>query len=1016
MNLRAKVPGLCGLFLAAVCGACLMLQAADPVADSVDKDYSAELPRIEPLEPEQALASMRTVPGFRVELVAAEPLVSDPVAAAFDEDGRLYVVEMRGYSENRDEGLSRVHRLEDTDGDGRFDRGTVFLDGLLWPTAVACYAGGVFVADAPRLDYCKDTDGDGRADLRRTVYEGFSTSNVQGLVNSLQWGLDNRIYGSASSTGGEITTVATPQELWGGDAASGDASPAGPVSLRGRDFAFDPRTLAFETTSGGAQHGLSFDDWGVRYVCSNSDHLQQIMYEEADLARNPFLVAPGARQSIAADGPQAEVFRISPVEPWRLVRTRLRVSGVVPGIVEGGGRAAGYFTSATGTTIYRGDAWDEKLRGVAIIGDVGSNIVHRKRIDRRGIQHVAERIDQGVELLASTDVWFRPCQFINAPDGTLHILDVYREVIEHPASLPPVIKKHLDLTNGRDRGRIYRLVPEGYRHRPAPKLSQATTAELVGLLEHANGWHVDTAARLIYERRDPEAQRLLADRVQRSPSAIGRMRALYALNSLAALEPATLLRAMADADPGVRRHAVRIARHRAGAWGDVRARLVAMAGDDDLHVRYEVAFALGDLPTAERIAPLVELARRDAADRWMRVAIQSSLAESGEQVLAQLLADGPFCGDVARRPLLVALAEQAAGRGAKADMAVVLPALEHLPPELAATRFACVLAYRNALARRGQALADAIPEPRLLASAQALVERLVDEARSLVDDQRQSPATRAEAVPALALRPFVETREVFARLLASQQPQVVQVAAVKALARYDDAAVAEVLLEAWPGLGPRLRVEAAELLFGRKPWSLALLAAIEAQSVRPGDFEPARLRQLKEHSDSEIRSRAEAVLADVQLARRQEVVDAYRECLELKGDAARGREVFKKICAACHKAEGAGHELGPSLATVQNRGAEAILLNVLDPNREVNPQFVNYTLVTSDGRAMTGMLTTESATSVTLTRAEAASDTILRTEIEELRSTGLSLMPEGLEQQIDRQAMADLIAYLLSLR
>ena len=167
--------------------------------------------------------------------------------------------------------------------------------------------------------------------------------------------------------------------------------------------------------------------------------------------------------SIAADGPQAEVFRTSPVEPWRIVRTRLRVAGAVPGPIEGGGRAAGYFTGATGATIYRGDAWPAEYRGQAFIGDVGSNIVHRKTLSADGVLLVANRADEGSEFVASTDIWFRPAQFANAPDGTLYIIDVYREVIEHPASLPPVIKKHLDLTSGRDRGRIYRIVPEGFQ-------------------------------------------------------------------------------------------------------------------------------------------------------------------------------------------------------------------------------------------------------------------------------------------------------------------------------------------------------------------------------------------------------------------------------------------------------------------------------------------------------------------------------------------------------------------------
>src|SRR5262245_1582266 len=454
-----------------------MRQAAYAFADKVfkyhpagEQDFADELPRIRPHEPADALATFQTLPGFRIEQTAAEPLVHSPVALSFDENGRMYVVEMIDYSEQDKEFLGAVRLLEDTDQDGRFDKSTVFADKLSWPTAIACYDGGVFVGAAPDIVYLKDTDGDGKADVRKVVFTGFGRSNVQGLFNSFQWGLDNRIHGATSSSGGQIVRP--------------DVAGAKPVAVSGRDFAFDPKTLELAPTSGGAQHGMSFDDWGRKFLSSNSDHIQLVMYDDRYLARNPYLAAPGSRVSIAADGPQAEVFRISPVEPWRIVRTRLRVSGTVPGPIEGGGRAAGYFTGATGVTIYRGHAWPQEFHGQAFIGDVGSNIVHRKLLEPDGVGLVARRADEKREFVASTDTWFRPAQFANAPDGNLYIIDVYREVIEHPASLPPMIKKHLDLTSGRDRGRIYRVVRDDFRQPPPLGLDRVSTADLVAALAH----------------------------------------------------------------------------------------------------------------------------------------------------------------------------------------------------------------------------------------------------------------------------------------------------------------------------------------------------------------------------------------------------------------------------------------------------------------------------------------------------------------------------------------------------
>ena len=357
-------------------------------------DFSAELPRIPALEPDQAMKSFQTLPGYAIEQTAHEPLVTDPVAMSFDEDGRLYVVEMRDYSELDQAVLGRIRLLEDTDNDGRFDKSTIFAEKLSWPTAILCYDGGVFVGAAPDVYYIKDTDGDLKADERKTVFTGFERSNVQGLINSFRWGLDNRIHGATSTSGGIVSRPDRPDQ------------PA--VNLRGRDFSFDPKTLDLRPESGGAQHGMSFDDWGRKFDCSNSNHAQAVLFDDRYLARNPFLAASGPRVSIAEDGGQAPVFRTSPVEPWRIVRTRLRASGQVVGVVEGGGKPAGYFTGATGITIYRGDAFPEQDRGLAIIGDVGSNIVHRKRIIPDGVGFKAVRIDEDKELLTSSDIWFRP--------------------------------------------------------------------------------------------------------------------------------------------------------------------------------------------------------------------------------------------------------------------------------------------------------------------------------------------------------------------------------------------------------------------------------------------------------------------------------------------------------------------------------------------------------------------------------------------------------------------------------
>lgn len=976
----------------------VLLAPAVARAQKADQDFSQELPRIPPVEPADALTTFAVAPGFHLEMVASEPLVSDPVAAAFDENGRLYVVEMRGYSEQPDELLSRVRLLTDTDGEGGYDEATTFVDRLAWPTAIACYDGGVFIGDAPDILYCKDIDGDGTADERRTVFTGFSKANVQGLMNSFHWGLDNRIQGATSTSGGSVRRADKPD--------------AKPITLNGRDFAFDPRTLELAAVSGGAQHGMSFDAWGRKFVSSNSDHIQQVMYEDRYVARNPYLLAPGPRLSIAADGPQAEVFRTSPVEPWRIVRTRLRVSGAVPGPVEGGGRAAGYFTGATGVTIYKGDAWDTSGQEWAVVGDVGSNLAHRKRLDAHGLEFIARRMDEKSEFVSSRDIWFRPAQFVNAPDGTLYILDVYREVIEHPASLPPAIKRHLDLTSGRDRGRIYRIAPNDFKSRRPPALAKATTEELAALLKHANAWHRETAARLLFERQDKKVVPLLEKMAAESMSPLGRMHVLYALAGMKALTAPILLAAMSDSHPGVREHAVRLAEPFLNESEQHVKRLLALADDEDLKVRYQVAFSLGQIHTPERLDALARLARRDRDNRWMRMAVQSSLAEGAEVVLDRLAADEGFSHTDSGQAVLQALARQIGTANRPAELSAVLRTVERQSASGDPTAGIIVRGLATGLAQRGANLGTAFAGDEARA-ARRILATLLTAARSTAQDGNSPVARRVAAIDALSLAPFADIEESLPELLNERQPVEVQRAMLRTLSRFQQPAAAKAVLEAWHGFGPAVRREAAEMLFARPVWIAALFDAVESGEVNAGELEPARLKLLASHRDRNIRRRAEELFASLALGRRQDVVEAYRDVLTLPGDAERGKAAFKRVCAACHRVEGVGHEIGPNLATVRSRGAEAILVNLLDPSREVNPQFVNYVLVTDDGRTLTGMVAAETAASVTLRRAEAATDTVLRVNIDELRSTGQSLMPEGMEKQLSKQEIADVIAYLL---
>jgi len=551
-----------------------------------------DLPRPEPSTPEEAVRRFQVRPGFRVELVACEPQIEDPIAISFDPDGNLFVCEMRGYSERRDEKRGRISRLTDEDGDGFFESSTVFVEGLRWPTGVFAWDQGVFVTATPDLLYCRDNDGDGVADEREVVLTGFGEGarrlNVQALCNSLNWGPDHRIYGATARNGGRVGPPGSPAEER--------------LDLRS---SFDPLRRDLRTEAGTAQYGLTFGDFGRRYVCSNSKHVIAVMVSWPWQER---LRLPPALEGIAVDGGAAEVFRTSPVEAWREVRTKWRVQGLVRGPVEGGGRAAGYFTSASGLCIYRGDALPAGVSGNLFVGDVGSNLVHRKRIDvsPSNVKLTARRPpdEQNVEFLTSTDNWFRPVQCANGPDGALYVVDMYREVIEHPWSFPEPIKRLLDLNSGHDRGRIWRIVPENW-DRPRPEaLTALEPDELVSRLDDSNGWVQDAAQQELH-RRNADLDGKAA--WQQMESASGRYRLLQTL--VAMKGPAAcadfLGEAARDKSPAVRRLAVRHEPH---------PDLGRAAVDENAWVRWETALRLAGSPDWEVLETVLAAS---SGDRWI---------------------------------------------------------------------------------------------------------------------------------------------------------------------------------------------------------------------------------------------------------------------------------------------------------------------------------------------------------------------------------------------------------------
>lgn len=968
----------------------------------------AALPRVAPLEPADAGESFRLQDGFSLQLVAAEPLVTDPVAGTFDENGRLYVVEMNDYpytdkstdkpnvERTNDLPIGKVRLLEDTDDDGVFDKGTVFARDLSWPTGIAVYRGGVFVAATPDVWYLKDADGNGEAEIREKVFTGFRKFNVQAVVNNLIWGLDHRIYGAGGSNGGSIASPEHPDQE--------------KVVIIRHDFRFDPRDRKLELQSGSARFGNTFDDWGRRFICNIRNPIQHVVLPQQYLERNPFLPVSSALHDVAVSGDQIRVFRASPPEPWRVVNALRLTSQGDPRTPRSEKNAAGYMTSACGVTVYRGDAYPPELRQQVFLAEPSGNLVHRQRLTPSGVTFTSQRIDQDCEFLASTDNWFRPVNFVPAPDGTLYLLDMYRETIEHPWSMPDDLKALLDLENGRDRGRIYRITPPHFSRRKTPRLRTASTAELVNLLAHPNAWHRDTAHRLLFERQE-DCAALLRELRDETKSAVARLHVLWSLHGLGKLSQKDLETALGDSASGVREHGVLLAEEylRDHEGRDLTRQLLALADDGEPGVRFQTAFTLGSIEDPRRIEKLEGIARRDADDLWISVAVLSSAADLAPTLLSRLLADNDFRSVPQRLTLLKQLAQSTGARNKSAELHAIGQSIANLPADAADLRLSVMLALDDGLRRCGSRVDIAWMETP--APAGMLRSLIASSEKTLLNADASLPQ-RLIALRLITCQMWNPAGETLLSIVAQKQPQELQVAAIRAAAGYHSDDLAARLLEIFPISTPAVQYEIIEALANHPQRVPVLLDAIADGTISAGQVTPIRRTLLLGHSDAQIRQVAVALLGSDRATPRSEVVKAYQPAISPVGEATRGGKVFLRECASCHRLGEAGYDVGPNLATVRHRRADEILIAILDPNREVGPNFLQFAVTLDDGRVLTGMIAEESAVSLTLRRAENKQEVVLRQNIDEVRGTGLSLMPEGLEKTITQQDMADLLAYL----
>jgi putative membrane-bound dehydrogenase-like protein len=979
---------------------CLLLLVSPPRGRAADPKPTGPN---SPLTPEQAIATFRVEPGVRVEIAASEPATADPVAIAFDERGRMYVVENRGYPTGPGSNAPPagvIALLEDVRGDGHFTRRTVFADGLTFPNGILCWKGGVFVTCAPDIFYLKDTDGDGKADDRKVVLTGFSTgSTTQLRVSHPTLGLDNWIYLTSGLIGGKVSSPEFPDR------------PV--VEFTKSDSRFNPETFEFQTVAGQGQYGLTFDDFGRKFICDNRHPLWQVVLQPRYLKRNQYLAFSDVIQEVSPSGDAARVFPIS---------ADTTTASFMPSLMSA--PHAGTFTSACGSLIYRGNALPDGHYGNAFICEPAQNLVQRQIVAPNGATFRSQLAYQGRDFLASPDGWFRPVYAASGPDGALYICDMYRKTIDHPQYLPEAVRNVTDFDSGKGMGRIYRLVNSSSKA-GAPRrsfdLSKADPKELCRLLENPNSWQRDAARRLLLERKDKRAIAPLHAIIKDSKSPEARAAALWTLDSCSALEDAQIRAALADKHPGVREQALQLAENRRAHSEGWFAPVAALADDPDPRVRFQCALVLGEFTEPQAVAALSKIAARDAGDRWTRAAALSSAGRDPVGFFEKLLAspnvdsDGfpELAGELSRvlsasQPIeklvsiLSGITASRDNRGFRWQIAAL-------------TGFYEGLRGRNTKSGspslRDQLFANQGPDA---AKAREGTDRLFKHAGEIASNSQAPSPDRVAAIQLLGNADYAVAGQSLLQLINLQQPAEVQTAAVRALGRMPEPAVGAALVERgrWRSYTPAVTEAVVAAMLSQPRFIPNLLNAIEAGVVQPWALNPARRTQLTKNRDAAISQRAEALFKNMQGGDRMKVYEEYKPILAMPVDAKNGHTVFTRTCASCHVFAGEGAIVGPDLTGVRNQPAEALLLHILVPDAEIVPGFASYDVETRDGRSVSGLLASETPTSVTLRRALAEQETILRSNIASMSSSSLSLMPQELEKTMTRQDLADLIGFL----
>ncbi|HIG29774.1 MAG TPA: c-type cytochrome [Verrucomicrobiales bacterium] len=949
------------------------------------------LPDSSPHSPENSMELTHVRSGYTLELVAAEPLVKDPVAIDWGSDGRLWVAEMADYPYGMNGNGSpggRIRYLQDRDSDGVYDHSTLFMDKLAFPTGVLEWKNGILVTAAPEIFYAEDTDGDGRADKKIVLFEGFMTGNQQLRVNGLRWGPDNWIY---CASGGHHTGFGASNEIKSLIAEER-------IPLGSRDFRFQPDKGLLEPRSGPSQFGRVRDNWGNWFGVQNSFPLWHYVLEDHYLTRNPHLAIGDIRNQLRGRA-NPKVFSAStPQKRFHSYEQSER------------------FTSACGPSLYRDSLlFPDSDTLHAFTCEPFHNVVQHSLLRKEGASFSGQRDpeDGPLDFFTSADRWSRPVMTRTGPDGALWIVDMYRYMIEHPDWLPENGRDELKpfYRSGEELGRIYRIYPNGKRPVIVARLSEMTPLKLVKQFNHSNGQIRDRAQQLLVTNGEISVVPNLEKMLRNHSNPLTRFHALCTLQGLQKLTSDLLMVALDDTVPEIRRQALITAERFNDSSDILVSKLCRMVKDPDPTVQLQLALSLGEWDEPEAGKALVEIAQYPNIDSYLQIAVMTSI-EKHYKILMQSFIDS---GIIPRGTILKTVLSM--GLSSKSflldDLLVEVfsknPTVEKSQP------LKLLHTWQNVLHEEGLTTDSLGTGPyAFLKNSGNAVRDFLKNVEQWTTDSTISIGIRSKAILALGRAPTLRQNHMIRleHCLDPSMPRELQSAVIRSLTQIQTYEAANLILGKWMEITPEVRRTVLENILSRKQMADSLLDHLQNTHFATKDIETVYRKRLLNHQDEAIAKKARTVFSSIAEISPNPNTHTFPEALSLSGNTQKGLSVFTQRCSACHRENDNEKSVGPELGSITDRSSESLLFSILNPSDSVEPKYIAYDFTLNNEESFQGLIESESGNSLSIRLSDGSLKTILRQSIQSVRSQKQSLMPEGLAEGLSGQQMADLLAYV----